>query len=213
MPSGLTNYGSNKVIDAILRGQSLGAPANLYVALIRATLGYSSSNRSTAVSVGATIVPATPNGRLYRCSTAGTTGSGEPTWPTTDGGTVTDGTAVWTEMTPDLKAFNSNVTAAEVSGGNYSRGSIACSLAAWSGTQGAGTTAASNGTTQQSSNNAQLTLGAPSANWGYVAAELLVDAATGGNAWYYTGYATPVQILNGQSAPYFAAGQVVVSHQ
>lgn len=35
-------------------------------------------------------------GWLYQCTTAGTTGTAAPVWPTIQGGTVTDGTAVWT---------------------------------------------------------------------------------------------------------------------
>jgi hypothetical protein len=56
-------------------------------------------------SVGDFTIPATPNGRLYRCTTGGTTGAGEPSWSTTDGGTTADGgTVVWTEHTPSLRS-------------------------------------------------------------------------------------------------------------
>lgn len=40
--------------------------------------------------------PTAPNGRRFICTTAGTTGTTEPTWNTTIGGTTNDGTAVWT---------------------------------------------------------------------------------------------------------------------
>ena len=52
---------------------------------------------STVTLVGAIVTPTTPNGHYYRCTTAGTTGSTEPTWTTTLYGTVADNTVVWTE--------------------------------------------------------------------------------------------------------------------
>jgi len=53
-----------------------------------------------AYSVGDIIIPlAARNGFYYRCSTAGTSGGGEPAWGTTRGGTTADGgTLVWTNM-------------------------------------------------------------------------------------------------------------------
>lgn len=51
---------------------------------------------STAYSLTDVARPTTRNGYAYEVTTAGTTGSTEPTWPTTVGNTVTDGTVVWT---------------------------------------------------------------------------------------------------------------------
>lgn len=50
---------------------------------------------STAYSIGAIHRPTTANGTVYTVITAGTSGGTEPSWPTTDGATVTDGTVVW----------------------------------------------------------------------------------------------------------------------
>lgn len=44
-------------------------------------------------------VPTVGNERVYRCTTAGTSGVASPTWGLTAGSTTTDGTAVWTEIT------------------------------------------------------------------------------------------------------------------
>ena len=63
---------------------------------------------STAYSLGDVARPTTSNAHLYQCTTAGTSGTGTPTWPTS-GGTVTDGTAVWTDL-------GTSATAAYVSG-------------------------------------------------------------------------------------------------
>ena len=51
----------------------------------------------TAYGLGAVIRPTAGNGHLYKCTTAGTSGASQPTWPTLPVATVTDGTAVWTE--------------------------------------------------------------------------------------------------------------------
>lgn len=51
---------------------------------------------STAYLVGQIVRPTTGNGFVYMANTAGTTGVGEPTWPTTIGQTVADGSVEWT---------------------------------------------------------------------------------------------------------------------
>jgi hypothetical protein len=43
------------------------------------------------------IRPTAANGHVYRAKVAGTSGSGEPTWPTATDGEVTDGTITWKE--------------------------------------------------------------------------------------------------------------------
>lgn len=55
---------------------------------------------ATSYSLGDLVEPTTPNGLVYKCTTAGTShASVEPTWPTVGlGSTVSDGTCVWTLM-------------------------------------------------------------------------------------------------------------------
>lgn len=52
---------------------------------------------TTAAALGTLKKPTVSNGHYYRATTGGTTGGTQPTWPTTTGATVTDGTVVWTE--------------------------------------------------------------------------------------------------------------------
>ena len=49
-------------------------------------------------TAGALILPVGGNDHYYKCTTPGTTGAAEPTWPTTPGETVVDGTVVWEEV-------------------------------------------------------------------------------------------------------------------
>lgn len=65
----------------------------------------------TAKSLGDLVKPTTENGYIYKCTTAGTTDSAEPTWPTTIGNTVTDNTATWT-------CWSVNVSESEITAGN-----------------------------------------------------------------------------------------------
>lgn len=64
---------------------------------------------SASITLGAYRVPTTPNGHFYKCTTAGTTSSSEPTWPT-NGGTVTDGTVVWTDQGTIVAVLNTDYT-------------------------------------------------------------------------------------------------------
>jgi hypothetical protein len=85
----------------------------------------------------------------------------------------------------------------EVLAGGYARQAVARSLAAWSGTQAAASTVASTGTGGRSSNNAAITFGAASADWGTVTHVAWMDASTGGNAWIVRALTTPRTVLNG----------------
>jgi len=50
---------------------------------------------STAYNVGDVVRPTSRNGFVYVCTAAGTSGSSEPSWPTTAGQTVTDNDITW----------------------------------------------------------------------------------------------------------------------
>jgi hypothetical protein len=47
-------------------------------------------------SLGTLVAPQPPNGYYYKCTTAGTSGTSQPAFPTTIGATVNDGSVVWT---------------------------------------------------------------------------------------------------------------------
>lgn len=63
-----------------------------------ATPGATAATRAntTAYALGAYVVPASANGYYYKATAAGTSGGSIPTYPTTVGATVTDGTVTWT---------------------------------------------------------------------------------------------------------------------
>jgi len=149
MAVSFTNYGENKFMDALLRGQALGAPGTWYVGL-------------------STTVP-------------------------TEAGVVT-----------------------EPGGGWYARQAVAATLAAWAGTQGAGTTAVSSGTSGTSSNNAQINYPNPTTAGAQISHWFLVDASSGGNVWLYgeitDNAGTPITItLNIGQLLFFAAGELRIT--
>jgi hypothetical protein len=99
---------------------------------------------------------------------------------------------------------------AEVSGGNYARVAVGTSLLNWAGTQGAGTTTVSSGSSGTTSNNNAVTFPAPSASWGQVVGFGVHDSASGGMELFYGALGTPKTINNGDPAPSFAAGALTV---
>lgn len=134
----LTDTAENKVVDALLRGQALGAPATFYIGL-----------------------------DTVACTEVG-------------GGT-------------------------EVTGGSYARVAVTSSLANWAGTQSAGSTVASSGTSGTTSNNGVITFPTPSAGWGTVVSVRWWDAASAGNAWICTTLTTSKTINSGDAVSFPAA--------
>jgi len=59
---------------------------------------------TTAYAVGNIVKPTTYASHAYKCTTAGTSASSEPTWSTTNGGTTSDGTVTWTTF--DTLTYN-----------------------------------------------------------------------------------------------------------
>ncbi|THB71710.1 MAG: hypothetical protein D6E12_00785 [Desulfovibrio sp.] len=52
-------------------------------------------NATAAVAVDDLVYGTDPNGFIFRCTSAGTTSTTEPTWPTVEGDTVVDGSVTW----------------------------------------------------------------------------------------------------------------------
>lgn len=98
----------------------------------------------------------------------------------------------------------------EVSGGSYARAAVTSALANWAGTQAAGSTVASSGSSGSTSNNAAIAFPAPTASWGVVTHFGLYDAASGGNLLIHGALSVPKTINSGDAAPSFAAGALSV---
>lgn len=205
-----SDFAENKVQDAIHRGQSLGAPATMYFTLLTCTKGARAN--STAYSLNDTIAVLANDSKyhLYKCTTAGTSAASQGSiYPGATAEAITDGTAVFTEQTTALCA---NTSIVEPSGGSYARVALTASLANMSGTQGGGTTVASSGSGGTISNNVAITFPTPTADWTTGTVKIwgwaMYDASTSGNLWEWGQLNTLQSVLNGQSAPSFAIGQL-----
>jgi hypothetical protein len=198
----------------------LPSELGLFVGLLSISSGFRAS--SNAYTVGQ-VISLTANGgaggdtkqHLYRCSTAGTTASSQSGYLGVPGEVITDGTAVFTELSPVIQAnagFPSGL--AEVTGGSYARVNLAAALANWSGTQSAGSTTASTGVNAQTSNNSIITFPAPTATWAAAPAAIgavgVYDQLAGGNLLFYAVLTVPKTVNNGDSAPSFAASALTL---
>jgi len=94
MLSGNMDFSAN-VYKVILMGSAFAFDIDVHATL--ADTQFDTWILSTGYILDDVVVPTVPNGHKYICTTAGTSHTSEPTWPTTPSGTVGDGTVVWTE--------------------------------------------------------------------------------------------------------------------
>jgi hypothetical protein len=102
-------------------------------------------------------------------------------------------------------ACSDSARGTEVSGGAYARVAITSGLAAWAGTQSAGSTVASSGTGGTTSNNAAVNFPTPTAGWGLVTHVGLSDASTAGNLLVCTALTVSKTINTGDTVSFPAA--------
>lgn len=198
----ITNYLQNKLIDWLFRGQSYTPPSTHYIGLLASTKGVRSNSTAYALNDTMTVVANDGVTHLYKCSTAGTSASSQGSlFPGVEGEVITDGSAAFTEQSLVIRAG----TAAEAAYTNYARQGVSASLAAFSGTHGAGTTSASSGTTGTTTNNASITWPAPGSGPTYVWAEAWYDASTSGNL-LFVGPISARVLYSGDGGPVSAAG-------
>lgn len=97
----------------------------------------------------------------------------------------------------------------EVTGGNYGRASVACSLANWAGTQSAGSTTASTGTGGVTSNNNVISFATPNANWGTITHFGIYDAVSSGNLLLWGPLSSAKAVYSGDAVS-IQAGQLQI---
>ena len=174
----LTAPVQKSLLQAEFGAQAVSAPASHTAALAVATVW----TASTTYSVGQVVMESLTNfnsgsgvvGRLFRCTTAGTSGATAPTWNATAGGTTTDGGVTWTEIstaligTPSTYPTVTTLSGIEPGSGlGYSRATITNNTGDW--TLGANAPA-----TVTNANN--IPFGVTTASWGYIVGILLFDA-------------------------------------
>lgn len=196
MAGNLTDYAEAAILNELLGATAFTAPATLYYGLITPNKGKWTA--STVYALNDYVIPlASFNGRLYKATTGGTSGGSEPTWPTTIGGTVVDGSVTWTEQTASFEAG----TAPEVSGNNYSRVAITNNTTNYpAGSQVSGV---------YSKNHPLITFPTPSGAWNWISHAFIADAVSGGNQLMWWDLTTPLQVLSSATPFSFPANNVV----
>jgi hypothetical protein len=125
------------------------------------------------------------------------------------GGTSPGPTTLYVALYTAAPSAAGGGTEVSTSGTGYARVAVTSSLANWAGTQGAGTTAVSSGTSGQTSNNNSITFGSPTASWGTIGWFGILDGS--GNLWYWAPLNTAKTVNSGDAAPNFAPGALTVT--
>jgi hypothetical protein len=191
---GFTTYANDKILNAYGQSAALGGPATHYVGLLTATTWAATSS----YTLGAYVIPTTfgsitgQQGKIFKCTTGGTSGGSQPTWTTTEGGTNADNTATWTEASLLFQA--GTFTAAEVAGNNYGRAPVTANSTNFPNASSAEPAVLQNGTA--------ITFPTPSAAWGFAVGFLVSDASTAGNVWAWGAMTSALDCPSG-STPSF----------
>ena len=90
---------------------------------------------TTVIALNTERTPVTRNGYYYKATVAGTTGASEPTWPTTSGATVVDGTVTWTNTGASTWTPTWKIPAAIARGWELKAAKVATFIGFSSGTQ------------------------------------------------------------------------------
>ena len=170
---------------------------------------------STAYTVGQFVIAATwsslPSSsvsKVFKCTTAGTSGSTVPSGfsTATAGSTVTDGSVTWTEASNLLAGWTTAAPVAiEPSGNGYARVAVTNNTTNWPSPSGSDPTTVQNGTA--------ITFPTTTGSWGAVVfGYVLMDASTSGNArlWGLL-TATTSALASSGVVPSFAVSAVSVT--
>lgn len=106
-----------------------------------------------------------------------------------------------------------NAAAGTEPAGGYARVEVESTMDAWAGTQSAGSTTASTGTSGQTSNNDTITFPAPTADQGTITHMMIMDAVSGGNMLFWRALNGSKTVNNGSTAPFFSPGALTITFQ
>ncbi len=198
MPSELSCYAALFVINKGLRASTTAYSSGDVISLTCRPAAPAETLTSTCTSARRRVRPRAAS---------------QPRTSVLPGEAITDGTAVFTELSNTIQTntgFPAGFT--EVAGGSYARvrvsAAAALQLTDWAGTQSAGSTTSSTGTNGATSNNAAITFPAPTATWANglnaIGAVLLYDQAASGNLITWGALTVPKTVNNGDAAPSFA---------
>lgn len=197
---GFTTLANQKLLNSYGQAASLAGPSTIWFGLLVVPNPTGVWTASHAYTSGQYVIPTTfdsisgQQGKIFKCTTSGTSGGTTPTFPTTAGGTVTDGgTLVWTECS--LLFAAGTFTGAEASGSGYARQSLTANSTSFPN--------ASSASPSVSSNGAAISGYAPTGDLGFAVGWIESDASTVGNLWYWGALSTHID-LAASSSPSFA---------